>query len=212
VSDALIVWGGWDGHHPSEFADRCAAMLREAGLSVEVSDSLDALLGARDRRLVVPIWTMGTIPPEPLAALLDAVRGGVGLAGFHGGMGDAFRDATDFQFAVGGQFVAHPDDIKDYDVAIADHEHEITRGLGDFSMRSEQYYMHVDPSNHVLATTEFQAESAPWVSGVVMPVAWTRRYGEGRVFYSSLGHQPGDLEVPEAAELLRRGMLWAAAR
>jgi uncharacterized protein len=211
VSDALIVWGGWDGHAPEPFAERCAAMLRDADFEVTVSDSLEALTGGlAGLRLIVPIWTMGTIAPEPLAALHDAVVGGVGLAGFHGGMGDAFRDATDFQFMVGGQFVAHPDNIKDYEVRIADHEHEITRGLGDFSMHSEQYYMHVDPSVHVLATTVFEPESAPWVSGTVMPVAWTRRHGEGRVFYSSLGHQPADLDVPEAGELMRRGMLWAA--
>jgi type 1 glutamine amidotransferase len=210
VSDALIVWGGWDGHHPAEFAEQCAEMLRESGMSVDVSDSLDALSTAPERRLVVPIWTMGTIAPEPLAALVAAVESGVGLAGFHGGMGDAFRDATDFQFMVGGQFVAHPDNIKDYGVAIADREHEVTRGLDDFRMHSEQYYMHVDPSNHVLATTVFEPDSAPWVSGVEMPVAWTRRHGEGRVFYSSLGHQPADLGVHEAGELLRRGMVWAA--
>ncbi len=210
MSDALIVWGGWDGHHPEAFAERCAEMLREAGLTVEVSASLDALTRLDGVRLVVPIWTMGTIAPEPLAALQDAVVSGAGLAGFHGGMGDAFRDATDFQFMVGGQFVAHPDGIKDYEVAIVDHDHEITRGLDDFAVHSEQYYLHVDPSIHVLATTVFEPESAPWVSGTVMPVAWTRRHGEGRVFYSALGHQPADLDVPEAGELLRRGMLWAA--
>jgi type 1 glutamine amidotransferase len=209
MSDALIVWGGWDGHHPQAFAERCAAMLHEAGLSVDLSASLDALDDLAGLRLIVPIWTMGAIPPGPLAALSQAVGAGAGLAGFHGGMGDAFRDAPEFQFMVGGQFVAHPDDIKDYDVAIADREHEITRGLADFHMRSEQYYMHVDPSNHVLATTVFDPVSAPWVAGTVMPVAWTRRHGEGRVFYSSLGHQPDDLEVHEAGELLRRGMLWA---
>ena len=211
MSDALIVWGGWDGHHPAEFAGHCAEMLREEGLTVDVSDSLDALSdGLRELSLIVPIWTMGTIAPEPLAALVAAVESGVGLAGFHGGMGDAFRDATDFQFMVGGQFVAHPDNIKDYEVAIADREHEITRGLGGFRMHSEQYYMHVDPSNHVLATTVFEPASAPWVAGVEMPVAWTRLHGEGRVFYSSLGHQPADLGVHEAGELLRRGMVWAA--
>jgi type 1 glutamine amidotransferase len=155
---------------------------------------------------------MGAIAPEPLAALHAAVVDGVGLAGFHGGMGDAFREAPEFQFIVGGQFVAHPDDVKDYEVTIADREHEITRGLGDFRLRSEQYYMHVDPSNHVLATTVFDPVSAPWVAGTVMPVAWTRRHGEGRVFYSSIGHAPADLEVAEAGELLRRGMLWAARK
>lgn len=212
MSDALIVWGGWEGHHPQEFADHTAALLREEGFSVRVEDSLDALRDLDALSLVVPIWTMGTIPGEPLAALSDAVRGGVGLAGFHGGAGDAFRDAPEFQFMVGGQFVAHPDDIKDYTVTIADHEHEITRGLDEFRMRSEQYYMHVDPSNHVLATTVFEPATAPWVTGVVMPVAWTRRHGEGRVFYSSLGHEPADLGVWEAGELWRRGMLWAARR
>ena len=210
MSDALIVWGGWDGHHPQAFAGHTGELLREAGFGVRVADSLDALSELGGLSLIVPIWTMGTIPAEPLAALTDAVRGGVGLAGFHGGAGDAFRDAPDFQFMVGGQFVAHPDDIKDYTVNIADRDHEITRGLGDFQMRSEQYYMHVDPSNHVLATTVFEPASAPWVSGVVMPVAWTRMHGEGRVFYSSLGHQPADLRIPEAGELWRRGMLWAA--
>jgi len=211
MSDALIVWGGWDGHRPQAFAERCARMLEDAGLTVETSGSLDALSsGLGGLRLIVPIWTMGTIAADPLAALLDAVSGGVGLAGFHGGMGDAFREATDFQFMVGGQFVAHPDGIKDYEVRIAGHDSPITAGLGDFRVRSEQYYMHVDPSNHVLATTVFEPETAPWVSGTVMPVAWTRRWGDGRVFYSSLGHAPEELDVPEARELLRRGMLWAA--
>jgi type 1 glutamine amidotransferase len=204
-SDVLIVWGGWDGHEPSRFAEHYAGVLRAEGLSVAVSDTLDQLLDAdllRRLRLIVPIWTMGTISPGQLDALLGAVSGGVGLAGFHGGMGDAFRDATEFQWMVGGQFVAHPGGIVEYGVTIADRDSPITQGLGDFRMRSEQYYMHVDPSNRVLATTTFG-------DGSVMPVAWTRRWGEGSVFYSSLGHTTADLEVPEVGELQRRGMLWA---
>jgi uncharacterized protein len=208
MSDALIVWGGWAGHRPQAFAERCAGMLEREGLTVDVRDTLDALADLDGVRLIVPIWTMGTIAPEPLAALLAAVEGGVGIAGFHGGMGDAFRDATDYQFMVGGQFVSHPDGIKDYDVHLLDDP--LTEGLSDFRVRSEQYYMHVDPSNHVLATTTFDPETAPWVAGTVMPVAWTRTWGAGRVFYSSLGHAPAELDVPEARELLRRGMLWAA--
>jgi uncharacterized protein len=210
---ALIVRGGWEGHAPREFADHYATVLRDEGFAVDVSSSLDALLD-RDAlarlSLIVPIWTMGEIGPEQLRGLLDAVAGGVGLAGFHGGMGDAFRAATDFQWMVGGQFVAHPDDIKDYDVTIVDHESPITRGLADFAVTSEQYYMHVDPSNEVLATTTFHPHSAPWVEGVVMPVVWTRRWGAGNVFYSSLGHSTIELAVPEVGEIQRRGMLWAA--
>jgi type 1 glutamine amidotransferase len=210
---ALIVHGGWDGHAPGAFAERYASVLGDEGFAVEVSDTLDALRDAdalRRLSLVVPIWTMGTIEPEQLGPLNEAVASGVGLAGFHGGMGDAFRDATDFQLMVGGQFVGHPDDIKDYDVAIVDRESPITRGLADFRVTSEQYYMHVDPSNHVLATTTFHPRTAAWLDGVVMPVAWTRRWGAGSVFYSSLGHALSELEVPEVLELQRRGMLWAA--
>jgi type 1 glutamine amidotransferase len=210
---ALIVHGGWDGHDPRGFAERYATVLRDEGFEVEVADTLDALRDAAALSrlsVIVPIWTMGTIEPEQLQPLTDAVAGGVGLAGFHGGMGDAFRDAADYQFMVGGQFVSHPDGIKDYEVTIVDHESPITAALADFQVHSEQYYMHVDPSNHVLATTTFAPATAPWVTGTVMPVAWTRRWGEGRVFYSSLGHAPAELDVPEAAELLRRGMLWAA--
>lgn len=213
MSDALIVWGGWDGHEPEQFAEHYAGVLRAEGLSVEVSSTLDCLLDGealRRLRLIVPIWTMGTIRPEQLTPLLDAVASGVGIAGFHGGMGDAFHDACEYQFMVGGQFVAHPDGIKDYEVTIVDRQSPLTAGLGDFRMHSEQYYMHVDPSNHVLATTVFRPQSTPWVDGCVMPVAWTRRWAEGRVFYSALGHTTADLQVPEVGELQRRGMLWAA--
>jgi type 1 glutamine amidotransferase len=210
---ALIVHGGWDGHEPEGFAEHYAAILRDEGFTVELAGSLDVLrdgAALRGLSLIVPIWTMGTIEPDQLQPLLDAVADGVGIAGFHGGMGDAFRDAADYQWMVGGQFVAHPDGIKDYEVTIVDRDSPITAGIDDFAMHSEQYYMHVDPSNHVLATTTFRTQSAPWVDGCVMPVAWTRRWGAGSVFYSALGHTLADLAVPEVGELQRRGMLWAA--
>jgi len=141
--------------------------------------------------------------------LLDAVRGGAGLAGWHGGMGDAFRNNVEYQFMVGGQWVAHPGNIIDYQVNITDHDDPITAGLADFSMHSEQYYLHVDPSNAVLATTTFGDQYLPWIAGTVMPVVWKRQWGAGRVFYCSLGHHASDFEVPEAREIVRRGMLWA---
>jgi type 1 glutamine amidotransferase len=125
-------------------------------------------------------------------------------------MADSFRDSIDYQFMVGGQWVAHPGNIIDYTVRITDHEDPITRGLEDFAMHSEQYYMHVDPSNEVLATTTFSGEHVPWISGNTIPVVWKRRWGEGRVFYSSLGHVAKDFDVPEAKTLVERGMLWAS--
>jgi type 1 glutamine amidotransferase len=214
MKKALVVWGGWDGHEPKQTADIYAPILRSKGFDVEVCDTLDVYLDTEKLNalsLIVPIWTMGSITNEQERGLLNAIKSGVGVAGWHGGMGDSFRLNTEYQFMVGGQWVAHPDGVIDYDVHIVDHEDEVTAGLSDFHMHSEQYYMHVDPSNKVLATTTFaRRESAPWVEGTVMPVCWKRMYGQGRVFFSSLGHVAKDFDVPEAREIEVRGMLWAA--
>jgi type 1 glutamine amidotransferase len=210
---ALMVWGGWAGHQPRQCVELFAPLLRDAGYEVEITDTLDvyldtAKLAALD--LIVPMWTQGTITREQERGLLDAVQSGVGIAGWHGGMGDSFRDSVNYQFMCGGQWVAHPGNIIDYRVNITNHDDPITTGLDDFSMHSEQYYLHVDPSNEVLATTTFDGTAAPWIAGTVMPVVWKRRWGAGKVSYCSLGHIASDFDVPEARELVRRGMLWAS--
>lgn len=210
---ALIVWGGWEGHEPRQTAEIFAPILEAEGFEVEVSNTLDSFCDEEKMKslsLVVPVWTMGEITAEQSKGLLEAVKSGVGFAGWHGGAGDAFRQNTEYQFMVGGQWVAHPGGIVEYTVNIVDHEDPITAGLNDFVMKSEQYYMHVDPSNKVLATTTFEGIDAPWIKGCVMPVVWKRMYGQGRVFYSSLGHVAKDFDVYEAREIQRRGMLWAA--
>ncbi len=213
MKSALMVWGGWDGHEPKQCVDVFAPYLQEQGFEVRISDSLEVYLEEdylKSLSLIVPVWTMGEISGEQEAGLLKAVESGVGIAGWHGGMGDSFRNNTEYQFLVGGQWVAHPGGVIHYRVNIIDHEDPITAGLSDFEMDSEQYYMHVDPSNQVLATTTFNGDHCPWIDGVVMPVAWKRRWGEGRVFYSSLGHVAKDFEVPEARTIMQRGMRWAA--
>ncbi len=210
---ALIVYGGWDGHQPRETAAFMGTELKAAGFEVEISDTLDAFLAEERLKtfdLIVPHWTMGQLTGDQEKALVAAVASGVGLGGIHGGMGDAFRSQTSYQFVVGGQFVSHPDNHKDYVVNIAKTSDPIVAGLKDFTVHSEQYYMHVDPSNEVLATTTFQTTSAPWVNGNVMPVAWKRNYGEGRVFYQSIGHSVKELEIYEVREMTKRGLIWAA--
>jgi type 1 glutamine amidotransferase len=187
--------------------------MKSRGWDVTVSDTQDpysdgALMGSLD--VVVQIWTMGTISKENLKGLLDAVRGGVGIAGWHGGLGDAYRQETEYQFMIGGQWVAHPGNIIDYTVQIVDHDDPITAGLSDFAVHSEQYYMHVDPNNDVLATTTFGNEHAPWIERATMPVAWKRVYGKGRVFYTSLGHTVDVFDIPEALKIVQRGISWAA--
>ena len=214
MKSALFIWGGWEGHEPEQGAQLFAACLRDEGYSVELADTLDVCLDTaklQSLSLIVPVWTMGTITSEQEQGLLEAVVNGVGIAGWHGCMADSFRNNTNYQFMVGGQWVAHPGNIIDYQVNITRRDDPITEGLNDFWMHSEQYYMHIDPSNEVLATTTFSGDyGVPWITGCTMPVVWKRQFGAGRVSYCSLGHVVSDFDVPEARELVRRGMLWAS--
>ena len=224
----LYTYGGWNGHQPVECKDIFVPWLESCGATVITSDSLgiykdSVLMNSID--LIIQAWTQGStsqsvnrsgqiMPPDldMLAgrALLAAVRRGVGLAGWHGGTGDAFRNHVEFQFMVGGQWVAHPGNTVPYSVQITDKEDPVTKGLSDFNMNSEQYYMHVDPNVKVLATTTYSGDVLPWIEGCVIPVAWKKTWGNGRVFYSSLGHIAADFNVPEALEIMKRGICWAA--
>jgi uncharacterized protein len=209
---ALIVWGGWEGHTPEACAHVVRDMLRQQGFDVQVENRTSAFLdpALSSLSLIVPVITMAEIAGAEVKALTDAVRGGVGLAGFHGQMCDSFRKETEYHFMTGGQWVAHPGNIIDYRVNITRPDDPVMRGIGDFDYRSEQYYMHVDPANEVLATTTFSGEHCNFVKGVVMPVVWKKRYGKARVFYSALGHTADEFTVPQMRTILERGMLWAA--
>jgi type 1 glutamine amidotransferase len=216
MKSALIVRGGWDGHEPVQVSELFASILRAKNFSVEVSDSLDSFLD-EDRLskldLIVPVWTMGKISEAQLKPVLKAVEGGVGLAGCHGGMCDAFRESCDWQFMTGGQWVAHPgNDGVEYLVRVIAGSSSIVEGIDDFRVKSEQYYLHVDPAVRVLATTDFPVAEGPHSSNgrVSMPVAWTKYWGQGRVFYSSLGHHADVFGLAPARLMMERGLLWAA--
>ncbi|HOK56153.1 MAG TPA: ThuA domain-containing protein [bacterium] len=212
MKKVIFVWGGWEGHQPKETTEIFAEIMKREGYDVEVYNTLDIFLDKQKMgsvNLIVITWTMGKITSEQTKGLLDAVSSGVGIAGWHGGMGDAFRENTGYQFMVGGQWVAHPGGIVDYEINIVKKDDPIVKGISDFKLKSEQYYMHVDPSNEVLATTTFRNIEFPWIDGTVMPAVWKRIYGKGRVFYASFGHQVSDFEVPEAREIVKRGLIWA---
>ena len=156
------------------------------------------------------MWTMGTLTADQEKILVSAVLAGTGLAGFHGGMGDAFRGSIGYQWMVGDQFVAHPDNIKDYTVNVVNRGDPIPDGISDFEVHTEQYYMLVDPRNEVLATTIAQSVSAPWTNGVVFRV-FGKNARKGRIFYSALGHELAEFKaVPQQLQLTLRGMEWAA--
>ena len=209
---ALIVWGGWDGHTPERSANIVRDILLAHDFEVRVETSITAYADPAicALNLIVPMITMSEIGKEEVANLCEAVKGGVGLAGFHGLMCDSFRKETEYQFMTGGQWVAHPGNIIDYRVNVTKPTDNVMQGIGDFDYHSEQYYMHVDPAVEVLATTTFDGTHCAWAKGVVMPVVWKKVYGKGRVFYSSLGHTADEFASPQMRTIVDRGLLWAA--
>jgi type 1 glutamine amidotransferase len=214
MKKALIVWGGWDGHEPDKIARIFSDVLKANGFETEIT--LDAFNNAallRELDLIVPVWTMGEIKKEQAEAVSEAVANGTGLAGCHGGMCDAFRASVLWQFMTGGNWVAHPGgDGVEYTVNVKKRPESIISDLPDFAVRTEHYYLHVDPAVRVLATTGFPA--VKWYHSsngkVDMPVAWTKYWGTGRVFYCSLGHHADVFDQAEPLEIMKRGMLWAA--
>ncbi|KAF6616507.1 ThuA domain-containing protein [Paenibacillus sp. EKM102P] len=214
---ALIVWGGWNGHEPEQVAAIFERILKEEQFEVEVSNTLDAYQDAEKLLgldLIIPMWTMGQIEQELVNNVSAAVQSGVGLAGCHGGMCDAFRNNVDWQFMTGGQWVAHPgNDGVEYMVNIKRGSSPLLDHIEDFQVKSEQYYLHVDPAVEVLATTRFPVVPGPHSANgpVDMPVVWTKRWGSGRVFYNSLGHHADIIDIPQVTEMMRSGFLWTAA-
>ena len=206
---ALIVYGGWKGHEPEPVAKVIERTLQAEGVEVEMSQTLDSFLDAgnlKSKDVIIPIWTMGELTKEQWAGASQAVQDGVGIAGCHGGMGDAFRSCLGWQHMVGGQFMAHPGGIIKYRVYITDPFDEITAGIPNFDVESEQYYMLVDPANVVLATTPVE------INGATMPVIWKKYWGKGKVFYTALGHVAKELDNQPVLETLKRGILWAARK
>jgi len=208
----LFTYGGWEGHDPEGCKELFTPWLEAQGFEVILSQDLNIytdsdIMNSVD--LIIQNYTMGELTEEQSEGLLSVVHNGKAIAGWHGGLGDSFRENTDYQFMVGGQWVAHPGGIIDFKVNIVKTDDPIVKGIADFNVNSEQYYMHVDPGVEVLATTTFSGEHREWIEGTVMPVVWKKRFGKGKVFYSSLGHEAKDFESPETFTIMQRGILWA---
>ena len=207
---ALVVWGGMELHTPERGAHVVRELLEAEGFAVTVTGDYDALgaddVGSND--LVVPVITDGTLAPEKMARLIEAVRAGTGLAGYHMGLATSFRSSVPFRYAASCYWVQHPGNIITYRVDVRDHP--LMAGIESFEHTSEQYYLNYDPAVEVLATTVFSGEFHPWRKDVVMPVVFTTMHDQGRVFYSSLGHTADELAGGPVREILRRGLLWAA--
>ena len=229
---AIFFVGGWEGHNPTDFADWCANLLYNENFKVDIYDTLEPLEHPErlaDADVIIPIWSsaksshkpeFGNMTKKQEDGLLKLIADGCGLAGWHGHMGDAFRDRPTYHFLIGGQFVAHPpgwpdnpipsDDFVKYEVNICRPNDPIVKGIKSFELITEQYFMLTDASNEVLATTTFSGDHLWWIEGTVVPVIWKRRWDKGRIFYYSIGHRLEDLKIPEVTEIVKRGIMWAA--
>ena len=217
MKKALIVHGGWQGHEPKLVSARFAKILEKNGFDVTVTEDKAAFAdyeALKKLDLICPMITMDEMDGEYVQNISKAVADGVGLAGCHGGMCDALRNDVNWQFMTGGQWVAHPgNDGINYTVNIVASSSPLVEGLKDFPVSSEQYYLHVDPAVEVLATTRFPVHKGYHSANkpVDMPVVWTKFWGCGRVFYTSLGHVDNVFDnAPTAQVIMERGMLWAA--
>lgn len=225
---ALVVRGGWEGHHPVEATELFLPFLKENGFDVQVEESNEiyadeAVMAEVD--LIVQSISMSTISADALAGLRRAVDRGAGLAGWHGGIADSYRNSSDYLQLIGGQFATHPakhpdsrdggetDNFLPYTVVLTHlgREHEILSGLGNFTLDTEQYWVLADDLNDVLATTTHPVQPYhPWHRPIVSPAVWTREWGQGRIFVATPGHNPEVLRDENVRTIIERGMLWAS--
>lgn len=229
---ALVVRGGWDGHAPVAATELFIPFLEREGFTVRVEESNEvyedeALLASTD--LVVQTVTMSTIERSAFEKLRTAVEGGLGFAGWHGGIADSYRNNSDYLHMVGGQFATHPgkphdgslgdrpgdasDNFLPYTIEIneAGRSHPITQGIEDFELVNEQYWVLHDDYIDVLATTTHPArEDQPWHRPVTSPAVWTRQWGEGRIFVATPGHDVETLQHASVRTIIERGLLWAS--
>ena len=225
---ALVVRGGWDGHQPVEATDLFLPYLEENGFSVRVEESpaiyADAAYMA-GADLIVQCVTMSTIERPQVEGLRAAIEAGTGMVGWHGGIADSFRNESDYLTLIGGQFGCHPgkhpdersggpeDNYVPYTVTMLPEaaDHPITRGISDFDLVTEQYWVLADDYCDVLATTTQKVrEGDPWHRPVTSPAVWTRQWGMGRIVVATPGHSIDVLEDVSVRTIIERGMLWAS--
>jgi hypothetical protein len=137
------------------------------------------------------------LAPEQEAGLYQFVAGGKGLVGIHGTAWWIGGQAVDL---IGGHANWHPPGLT-FTVNIDDKSHPITQSLSDFEVEDEIYISAYAPDLTILA-------SAQW-HGRGHPMAWVKPYGQGRVFYTTLGHGPGTFARPAMQQLITQATRWA---
>lgn len=169
---------------------------------VKVEEDLSVFERLDPYKLVVFYYTVGEISDSQRDGLSNFVRAGNGFVGIHSAA-DSFRDDPAFKQFIGGFFVTHPH-FRSYQVSVVDPENPITKDLDEFIVEDEQYILDYDPRVNVLCTALYK--------GKAMPVAWTKPWGRGRIFYLALGHNPDACRHEMFELLLTRGAKWAGSK
>lgn len=224
----LVVRGGWDGHQPIETTNVFIPFFEEHGFAVHVSESTEIYADQEFMAgvdLIQQTNTMNTIKKEEFQGLQTAIIGGTGFAGWHGGIADSYRNTSDYLQMVGGQFANHPgkhpdecigeqsDNYVPHSINFTElgKKHQITQGISDFELTTEQYWVLHDSYNNVLATTTQKVRPwDPWDREITSPAIWTRKWGKGKIFVITCGHNLEVVLNPKVKTIIERGLLWAS--
>lgn len=230
MKKVLIVRGGWEGHQPIKTTDSFIPFLKGEGFDVRLEGST-AIYADHEYMstvdLIIQAITFGTLEDSEVEGLLASVSNGAGFVGWHGGVLASFGLSEKYLHMIGAIFVSHPGKIASertgdqsdwfvphsYTITPSGKRHEITAGIEDFELTTEQYWLLHDPYMDILATTT-QAKRAedPWHEPVTSPAIWTRLWGEGKIFVITAGHDLEVLNNDNVRKIIERGITWASKR
>ena len=220
-----ILYFTYSAGYRHEVIPLSEAILRKLGkdsgaFEVIASEDLSEFSPANlERYAAVMFYTSGEIPMSGLQkmALLDFVRSGRGFLGVHSAT-DTFYTWPDYLDLIGGYFNGHPWH-QAVTIEVADAADPLVAFLGgslqlndeiyqisDFDYRGSRVLLRLDPSSVDLGKAGVHQRFYGW------PLAWKRFFGEGRVFYSSLGHEASVWQDPRYQRILTNAILWSTRR
>lgn len=155
--------------------------------------------------------------PQQEQAFVELLKTGIGLVALHHNL-CSHMDWPKYRQIIGGRYFQQPETIdgreyaksnylhdQHFEVKVADPDHPITRGIGNFHMDDEAYSgFYVAPDSHVLLTVNH--------AKCDHDVCWTTHFGNSRVFYLMFGHGPSAWQNPVYPKLLERGIRWVAQK
>jgi type 1 glutamine amidotransferase len=171
------------------------------------------------RYAAVMFYTTGELPMSGAqkSALLDFVRSGRGFLGVHSAT-DTFYTWPDYLDLVGGYFNGHPwhqavtiEVVDPGDPLVAFLGNLLQFGdeiyqISDFDYRRSHVLLRLDPGSVDLGKPGVHQRFYGW------PLAWKRFYGQGRVFYTALGHEASVWQDGRYQRILTNAILWSMQR